>query len=400
MSNRYDLAIVGGGLGGASLARCMAAQGVRVLVLERETQFKDRIRGEFLVSWGVAEAKALGIFDLLTEHVAHEVPWVDFYTGADLELHRDMMTTTSSHLPCLSFYHPAMQELLLAAAEDAGAEVRRGISVQGVQPGKSPKVFAGLNGHGEEISARLVVGADGRSSCVRTSADFTIQRDPENMQMAGILMDDVSAPEDIGHLIVNPALGQQAVLFPQGGGRARIYFCFHAGTLPRFQGPQDVPRVLDSCQQAGMNPDFCRKAKPAGPLATFDGAEVWVDHPYQDGVVLIGDAAGATDPAWGQGLGLALRDARMLRDQLFDTENWDTAARAWASEHDRYHNATHRAIDWYSQLYLDTGPEADARRARALPLIAQDPTRQPDAIFSGPDMPLNEAVRKRFFAED
>jgi hypothetical protein len=34
-------------------------------MLERERQFRDRIRGEVMVSWGVAEARALGIYDLL-----------------------------------------------------------------------------------------------------------------------------------------------------------------------------------------------------------------------------------------------------------------------------------------------------------------------------------------------
>ena len=55
---------------------------------------------------------------------------------------------------------------------------------------------------------------------------------------------------------------------------------------------------------------------------------------------------------------------------------------------------------WYTELYITAGPEADARRARAMPLIAADPTRQPDSIFSGPDMAADEAARKRFFAED
>src|SRR5215469_16479442 len=48
----YDVITVGGGLGGAALAKVMAEQGARVLVLEREHQFKDRIRGEFLAPWG------------------------------------------------------------------------------------------------------------------------------------------------------------------------------------------------------------------------------------------------------------------------------------------------------------------------------------------------------------
>jgi len=42
----YDIITVGGGLGGASLAKAMAEHGAKVLVLERETRFKDRVLGE------------------------------------------------------------------------------------------------------------------------------------------------------------------------------------------------------------------------------------------------------------------------------------------------------------------------------------------------------------------
>ena len=41
----------------------MAEQGARVLVLESETKLKDRVRGDVMASWGVAEAQELGIFD-------------------------------------------------------------------------------------------------------------------------------------------------------------------------------------------------------------------------------------------------------------------------------------------------------------------------------------------------
>jgi 2-polyprenyl-6-methoxyphenol hydroxylase-like FAD-dependent oxidoreductase len=62
----YDIITVGGGLGGASFAKAMAEHGARVLVLERETRFKDRIRGEVIWSWGVAELRELGSLQLLS----------------------------------------------------------------------------------------------------------------------------------------------------------------------------------------------------------------------------------------------------------------------------------------------------------------------------------------------
>lgn len=65
MGELFDLIVVGGGLGGAALARSLAANGARVLVIEREERFRDRVRGEMMTPWGVAEAENLGIAELL-----------------------------------------------------------------------------------------------------------------------------------------------------------------------------------------------------------------------------------------------------------------------------------------------------------------------------------------------
>ncbi len=61
----YDLIVAGGGIAGASLAQRMAKSGARVLVIERETEFRDRMRGECLQPWGVGEARLLGVAETL-----------------------------------------------------------------------------------------------------------------------------------------------------------------------------------------------------------------------------------------------------------------------------------------------------------------------------------------------
>jgi 2-polyprenyl-6-methoxyphenol hydroxylase-like FAD-dependent oxidoreductase len=115
--------------------------------------------------------------------------------------------------------------------------------------------------------------------------------------------------------------------------------------------------------------------------------------------VLIGDAAGASDPGYGQGLDVTLLDARVLRDQLLSNDDWNTAADAYAREHAIYYRTIHTVENWFSELLLSIGPEADARRERAFALIAQDPTRFPDHIISGPKLPADEQVRQRLFGE-
>jgi 2-polyprenyl-6-methoxyphenol hydroxylase-like FAD-dependent oxidoreductase len=55
---------------------------------------------------------------------------------------------------------------------------------------------------------------------------------------------------------------------------------------------------------------------PAGPCATYPGDDTWTETPFADGVVLVGDAAGHNDPIVGQGLSIAMRDARSVRDLI------------------------------------------------------------------------------------
>ena len=223
MSRAYDVAIAGGGLGGAALAKNMAEHGARVLVIERERQFKDRVRGEVMFPWGYAEVQALGVTDCFAEAGRQHLNWMDTYVSSDLVEHREVVPSTTHQLPFLTCYHPAMQESLLKAATAAGASVRRGAAVREVRPGAPPEMVIEEEGRVETISARLVVGAEGRSSVVRTSARFQVLRDPEDRMIAGILLENVPAAEDTLQGIYNFGLGQLVVVAPQGGGRVRMY---------------------------------------------------------------------------------------------------------------------------------------------------------------------------------
>ena len=158
MSTAYDLAIAGGGLGGAALAKNMVEHGAKVLVIERERQFKDRVRGEVMLPWGYAEVRALGVADCFAEAGRHHLNWIDTYVASDLVEHREIVPSTTHQLPCLACYHPAMQESLLKGAAASGATVRRGAAVREVRPGAPPEMVIEEDGRAETISARLVVG--------------------------------------------------------------------------------------------------------------------------------------------------------------------------------------------------------------------------------------------------
>src|SRR5258706_10488679 len=96
-ASSFDIVTVGGGLAASSFAKSMAENGASVLVLEQEERFKDRVRGEYLVPWGVAEARELGVLERLRQSCANELPWVDLGFGP-----RDLRNTTPQQMSALS----------------------------------------------------------------------------------------------------------------------------------------------------------------------------------------------------------------------------------------------------------------------------------------------------------
>ena len=397
---KFDLITVGGGLGGSALALVMARQGANVLVLERATEFKDRVRGEAMVPWGAAQAKQLGLYDLLLESCGYELPWLEIYLGETRILRRNTVETTAHQSPFFACYHPAMQEVLLSAAQRNGAEVRRGVRVTGIEPGAPPAVVVNDGGESNTLSARLVVGADGRASMARQWAGFNVAKAPEPMLVAGVLLNTLPTPRDTAWFQFNPDIGQLAFWFPQRNGTVRAYVVYQSRQDRRLSNARHVAGFFEESIRCGVTADWFDGVQAIGPLATFEGGNTWVSHPYKDGIALIGDAAASSDPAWGEGMSLTLSDVHTLSDHLLRENDWDTAGDAYAYEHDRHFGVVHTINDWLSEFFIETGPEADRMRTRALSRIADDPTRFPDLFGLGPETPIDDSVKHRFFGND
>lgn len=213
-------------------------------------------------------------------------------------------------------------------------------------------------------------------------------------------MRGISIPQDHSYLLFLPPLGMATAMIPAGRGRFRTYVAYQDTEGMRLQGSENVPNFIAEARKAELIADSFKEAEPIGPLASFRCGDFWVEHPFRDGVALVGDAASTSDPAFGQGLSTTLRDIRVLRDCLIGNEAWEAAGHSYATEHDRYSAAVRTATQWFRGMFLEQGPAADERRARALPLLAEDGTRIPDHLFSGPELPLGDSVRRRFYGED
>jgi 2-polyprenyl-6-methoxyphenol hydroxylase-like FAD-dependent oxidoreductase len=400
-SLNVDVAIIGGGVAGSSLATALASDGVTVAVIERAPRFRDRVRGEALHPWGAAEADRLGLLPLLITAGGHPLPvWQRYEDRAPVDPYRWAADVPNGHVEW-ALPHPPLQETLLAHAASLGARVLR--PIQAIILGRcrgQPQLELSTPSSNLTLHARLVVGADGSHSVTRRWLGAATVRDPIHHMIGGCLIDGVALDEASTHQAYPP--GAMVAAFPQGQGRARVYLVCDPDRAATFRGPTASADFIAACASALPAGAFAA-ATAAGPTAFFPAADTWADRLAAADLVLIGDAAGANDPSQGHGLSLAFRDARELRDLLVTESNWAQATATFAARRAAYIAPLRAYAQWAGLLTIERGPLADARRERVILAREADPTAGGfAAIYAfGPDGLIpDEAARRHFFGED
>jgi 2-polyprenyl-6-methoxyphenol hydroxylase-like FAD-dependent oxidoreductase len=394
MSTEYDIICIGGGLAGATVGLKMAEAGARVLVLESSLQFTDRVRGEWLAPWGVCEARLLGITGLISEAGAHELP-----TLAGRSLKPRPVTNLAGDTP-LTFSHPALQTVLLDHAERAGATVIRGARVTNVTArGLATVEYSGPEGSAR-VTGRIAIGADGRASLARKALGRHDQRHVSGRLLAGVRLANLSGDPSVGYFILDEEHGSVVSLFPQGGGNARAYVFEPGVDVARYTGAGGFDRFIDAMVRMGVPREAVSRARAAGPLGVFVADDTWVQHPANSALALVGDAAGISDPTWGMGTSLLLRDARVLTELLTSRKDARSALASYARQRDHYYRAIITAERWLSEIQLTPGEQAALRRKAILDLWRREPERAIDLPGRGPENDVSARGRIRAFGED
>ncbi|MFJ1792329.1 NAD(P)/FAD-dependent oxidoreductase [Kitasatospora griseola] len=330
-AERIDAVIVGGGIAGSALAAALAGDGHEVLLLERQTVYRDKVRGEVINCWGVAELLELGLEECILKAGG---TYVDRFVGFDEIVDPETARARALHLDkmlpgirgVLDVGHPEACEALSRAAEDAGATVVRGVGDVLVSGGADPRVRYEHNDLEYEVDCRLVVGADGRMSTVRRQLGIGLTQTPPNSLGGGMLVENLDAwPGNV------TSIGTEGDLlyfvFPREGARARLYLLHDVAQKGRFSGPNRHAEFLQAFQLNCLpDREMFATATPSATCAFYPMNDAWADLPFAPGAVLVGDAAGWTDPVIGQGLSIALRDARMVRDALRSSSTWEPKA--------------------------------------------------------------------------
>jgi len=394
----FDVVIAGGGLAGSSLGGVLARSGLGVLVVEKESGFRDRIRGELTFPWGYSEALRVGLGEPLDQVGVVPLPVLDFYQDRQVVDSQRWETISIDALPAIGFSHPHLQEAALTWAESQGATVLRPAKVVGVTDGDRPTVSVVRDGRAAEFQARLAVGADGKTSGARRWLAADTMTDPEHHRFGGLLLSDVVWDDTFGWATTPPAA---VGWFATGADSCRVYIRLTADQV-RQRGVGRSAEEFVAFASTFMPEGTLDGARQAGPIGFFPNNCTWSSRIALGHLVLVGDAAGSLDPTQGLGTSLLFRDVRALSELLMADGDWARATSEFARQRQAYYEVLRAYDRWCALLDAEEGPEADRRRELNAAAREADPTLGGFATLEacGPDgLVPDDAARRIYFGE-
>ncbi|MGC5022814.1 geranylgeranyl reductase family protein [Micromonospora sp. DT47] len=290
----WDLVVVGAGPAGLAAARVAAAAGVRTLVLERSTHPRYKTCGGGLI--GTSLSAVAGRIEVPAHDRVDRVTFTRDGRRGFTRRHRTPLVAMVRR--------EEFDDRLRAAAVAAGAGVREGVTVRGLD--QDPDGVRVRLADGETVRARTVLGADGSSGVTSRHVGVRFRQVDLGLER------ELPVPPAVrehwrGRLLLDwgSVPGSYAWVFPKGdrltvgviaargeGERTRDY-------LRRF-----VDRLGLSDVEAEHNSGHLTRCR----------AE---DSPLRHGRVLVaGDAAGLLEPWSREGISYALRSGALAGEAV------------------------------------------------------------------------------------
>ncbi|MEO0421836.1 MAG: NAD(P)/FAD-dependent oxidoreductase [Pseudomonadota bacterium] len=327
----YEIAIIGGGIGGLASAIALARRGAKVTVYERAESPGPVGAGFLLQPPGQAVLGKLGVLD---DVLTHAVPITGLqskttagYAILDLD-YRDLRGPPRHGLGVQrstiysALYHEALR------CDDI--EFRWGHTVDTVA---TDEAAASVRVGGDSASYDLCVLSAGANSDL---TDQLFHRRTNKAYAWGCVWTTIDLPSgfapDLLHQRCRRAdrmMGILPVLKEHGGYKAALYWSVKVADVRRAdvaQSAQIKRALIDFWPEAASSIEPLEQ----GDLISATYRDVWTPKPYAGRLVAIGDACHATSPQLGQGCTMALLDAYLLACGLEQgAGNIDAALERW-----------------------------------------------------------------------
>lgn len=330
-----DVAIIGGGPAGSTLAALLAARGVGVALIDRDAFPRDRLCGEFLSYDALPILEGLGALEAIdaagSPRIAHcrvagerrmfEFPFPHEARGVSRLFLDDLLHRT-------------------AIARGAQAVVQTATSIGGSEttiehgPVAGSRVTAG----GRTIEAKVIAGAWGRWGRFDAQLGRSFVQDHAHRNF-GFKRHYRSASSERGVIELHS--------FPRGylgvsgieGGLTNICGLVHASRLTGHKGRWDAFVDTIRRERPSLDAMYARHEPAQDGFLSSEPVIFRARSPVERGVIMIGDASGVIDPLTGNGMAMAIQSALVAAPFIIEL-----LAGADRASIERAYAARHRAV--------------------------------------------------------
>jgi 2-octaprenyl-6-methoxyphenol hydroxylase len=315
-SQIYDVAIVGGGLAGLTMAVALGRSELSVVVIDREdplealsADYDGRSIAVAYASWQLF--RTIGVWQHLEEDAQpmHDIMITDGKAPVFLKFERDTVGTDP-------FGQMVEMRHLRAGLAKAVATCD---TVRLVTPKTVDHVEADIGlttialDDGQVLQARLAIAADGRNSPLREAAGITTTNVRYDQQAIVTTIEHELDHDGIAYEHFLPQ-GPFAIL-PLRGKRSSLVWPEKPAVAEAILALADNAFNQEIVKRMG---DVLGTVKAVGPRFSYPLSLQLANSFHADRLALIGDAAHGIHPIAGQGINLGWRDVAALAEMIVD----------------------------------------------------------------------------------
>lgn len=301
----FDVAVVGGGPAGVSAAIALALTGAKVALIARRMPYADN-RTTALLGNSVDFLKDVNVWPRCSDKAA-ALRAMRLVDDTGRLIRAPEVKFSSDEIGLEEFGYNIANRELMSALEDRAAEipdlVRFDDEADTIEPGT-----VGTRA-GQSISARLVVGADGRQSLSRVAAGIDVRR--RTLSQAALTFNiSHSRPHKNISTEFHTPLGP-CVFVPLPGNRSSVVW---------VSSPNEAHRLIALSDDELSQAAEARSHSILGRIRVEPGRNLFplaIEQPRQFAqrrIALVGEAAHVLPPIGAQGLNMGLRDAADIAD--------------------------------------------------------------------------------------
>ncbi|MCU7798336.1 MAG: 2-octaprenyl-6-methoxyphenyl hydroxylase [Candidatus Thiodiazotropha sp. (ex Myrtea spinifera)] len=377
MSAEFDLLIIGGGMVGASLARAVSGQGLRIGIVEAfslasnvQPSFDDRV---IALSWGSRKIlQAIGMWGEMAKSAEpiHRIHISDrgHFGFTHLDRHEEGVDALGYVATARAMGEVLQKNLAdLPDVEFICPAKLRHFTVSGDRV----DVTLAVDGDIREINSKLLVAADGGDSQVRTMLSIPLKE--QAYGQTAIIANLTTAKPHEGMAYERFTDSGPLAMLPMTEGRVSMVWTAKDDQVDGLMSLSDQA-FLDHLQDRfGYR---LGRMESIGERVSYPLRLRQATEQISNRVALIGNAAHTIHPVTGQGFNLGLRDVAVLADLLSDAavSKQDPGERSLLESYEKWRQRDQQAValitDSLARLFAN--PLGPLRVARNLGLLGLD----------------------------